>query len=445
MQFKLPSRSKWRHKYDQDPATVCSSINYRLQNLSPRLASTFAVNAITNAIRKRPVVHRLYIGASSLGDAGCVRLFDFLASPAGLHCREDLTELFLTKNEIGPQGLLAVAAFLRGNTVLRELCLSGDVVAEFASALSSSRLCTLQILHSSSLGDAFAQVFLPQLAAPYLRELDLSATNMTQATVPILAEYVRSPRCRLERLLCNANSLTLSGARKIVAAVEDNHSLQNVRLDDLHIDDHAVAVATEDRTTGWQRCNRALFIVMERNSTHMTQVKRESLALLRYSRALFLRSETGRTDKGVHTFASLSRRSRNSQSFNTPSPFFDLPAELQQEIISYLAPTLSHQQRMRIVYFAADVTTLFHANRQSIGIRGLKKQRETLVKASFGRRSPSQQGQPSEGSWRPPMWWECHCSTDRQPFCRCLRRWKREMMDIWLTQVACNAYEHRLS
>lgn len=83
------------------------------------------MSATIGAIRKRQVVHRLYLGASSLGDTGCVRLFEFLTSPAGLHCREGLTELFLTKNEIGAQGLLAVAAFLRGNMVLRELCLSG--------------------------------------------------------------------------------------------------------------------------------------------------------------------------------------------------------------------------------------------------------------------------------------------------------------------------------
>ncbi|KAH0826606.1 hypothetical protein J3R83DRAFT_4969 [Lanmaoa asiatica] len=453
MQLKLSSRSspRWRHKYDQDPATICSTVNYRLQNISPRLASSLAVNAIISAIRRRQVVHRLYLGTSSLGDAGCVRLFEFLTSPAGLRCREGLTELFLTKNEITAQGLLAVAAFLRGNTVLRELCLSGNplttdpgVIAEFASALNSSRLCTLQILHSSSLGDSFAQVFLPQLTTPYLRELDLSAINMTRAIVPTLADYVRSTRCRLERLQCNANSLTLTGARRIVSAIEENSSLRCVRLDDLHIDDQAAAVVAEDRTIGWQGCNRALSAVLQRNSARMALVKDESLALLRYSRALFLRSGMGGVTNGVHTFASLSRRSRNSQSFDAPSPFFDLPAELQQEIISYLAPSLSHQQRMRIVYFAADVTNLFHSDRRSNETRGRTKQLEALVKTGLGRRSLSQRRQPFEGTWRPPLWWECHCSADLQPSCRCRRRWKREMRDIWLTQVTCNAYEHVL-
>lgn len=266
---------------------------------------------------------------------------------------------------------------------------------------------------------------------------------MTRAIVPTLTDYVRSSRCCLERLQCNANSLTLSGARKIVSAIEQNYSLRNVRLDDLHIDDQAAAVAAEDRTIGWQGCNRTLSAVLQRNSVHMARVKDESLALLCYSRALFLRSGMGEMVNGVHTLASLSRRSRNSQSFDAPSPFFDLPAELQQEIISYLAPSLSHQQRMRIVYFAADVTTLFHFNRQSNGTRRAK-QLQTLVKTGLSRRSPSQQGQPFEGTWRPPTWWECHCSTNLQPSCRCLRRWRREMRDMWLTQVACNAYEHVL-
>lgn len=267
---------------------------------------------------------------------------------------------------------------------------------------------------------------------------------MTRAIVPTLAGYVRSTRCHLERLQCNANSLTLGGACRIISAIEENYSLRTVRLDDLHIDDHAAAVPAEDRTIGWQGCKQTLSAVLKRNSVHMARIKDESLALLRYSRALFLRSGTGGVKSGVHKFASLSRHSRNAQSVDAPSPFFDLPAELQQEIISYLAPSLSHQQRMRIVYFAADVATLFNPDRRSNGIRDRTKQREALVKTGLGRRSPSQQGQPFEGTWRPPRWWECHCSTDLRPSCRCLRRWKREMRDIWLTQVACNAYEQVL-
>ena len=161
MQIKLPMRSrKWQHKYLQDPATICSPIDRRLQNITPRLASSLgvsapslnvpvlnfciAVKAIIRAIRKRQVVHRLDLGTSSLGDAGCARLFEFLTSPAGLGCRDSLTELFLTKNEISAQGLLAVATFLKGNMILRQLCLSGVSPHFLASFPVQSCTCTLE-------------------------------------------------------------------------------------------------------------------------------------------------------------------------------------------------------------------------------------------------------------------------------------------------------------
>jgi len=448
MRFKLSARSspKRRHEYDKDPATVSSKVSDRLRNISPRLASGLAVHTIISAIRKRQVVHRLYLGATSLGDAGCIRLFKFLNSPAGFHCRGSLTELFLTNNGISAQGLLAVAAFLRDNTVLRELCLSGnplttdpDILAEFTSALNSSRLCTLQILHCNSLGDPFVLTFLPLLTTPYLRELDLSAVSMTRASVPALIDYVKSNRCRLRRLQCNANSLTLSGARRIVRAIRESSSLQSVKLDDLHIDDDAATIAAEDKTIGWQECNQSLSALLERNSVYMARVRAESLALLRYSRALFLRLGAHGARNGARKLASASRDSRSSQSFDAPSPFFNLPVEIQQEIITYLAPSLSHRQRMRIVHFAADVTTLFPSDPQSVGVHG---RMERLAETSFGKRSPLQQRQPFEGSWRPPVWWECHCEIRLQASCRCLHRWKKERRDMWLTQVACNVYEH---
>ncbi|KAF9234254.1 hypothetical protein BU15DRAFT_79211 [Melanogaster broomeanus] len=440
MRIRLSS-SKWQHTYEQDPATICSAVNRTLHNISPRLASTLTVNAIISAIRRREVVHRLYLGDSCLGDAGCIRLFGFLNSPAGLQCREGLTELFLTKNDIGTQGLLAVAAFLRDNTVLRELCLSGNplttdpkVIAEFASALNSSRLCTLQILHSSSLGDQFVQAFLPRLTTPYLRQLDMPAIDMTRAVVPTLVDYVKSPQCHLERLKCNANSLTPGGARMIVKAIEEgNYTLWKVHLDDLHNESHDDE--GEERMMAWEE---VLSTVVQRNLRYKVQIRDQSLALLRYSRALFLRS--GVTN-GAYDFASVSSRSRNSRSFDLPSQFFNLPVELQQEIISYLAPLLSHQQRMRIVSFAADITTLPQLGHKSDAIRGRAKHLETVVRTGLGRRSSSQQEQPFEGSWRPPTWWECRCPIEYQVNCRSLRRWRRERRDMWLTQVACNAYE----
>ncbi|KIJ11201.1 hypothetical protein PAXINDRAFT_119093 [Paxillus involutus ATCC 200175] len=446
MHFR-PLSSKWRHAYEQDPATICSVVNSTLHNISARLASSLTVNAIISAIRRREVVHRLYLGDSCLGDSGCVRLFEFLSSPSALHCRNSLTELFLTKNDIGARGLLAVAAFLRNNSVLRELCLSGnplttdpEVIAEFASALNSSRLCTLQILHTTSLGDPFVRTFVPMLSTPYLRQLDIPAINMTRAVVPILADYVKSPRCRLERLQCNANSLTLAGARTVVNAIEEgNYTLWRVNLDDLHADEHDGGA--EMRTIIWQEGLRVLSAAVQRNLEHKVQIRDQSLALLRCCRALFLRSGTVRD--GAGTFPPVSVYNRNSRSFGLLPPFFLLPVELQQEIISYLAPSLSHQQRMRIVCFAADITTLPQLGCELDSVLGRGKNMDNFSRTGHGKRSTSQRRQPfdSEGTWRPPTWWECRCPIEVRANCHCLRRWRQEMRDMWLTLVGCDAYE----
>ena len=250
---------------------------------------------------------------------------------------------------------------------------------------------------------------------------------MTQVIVPTLANYLRSSRCRLYRLQCNANSLTLTGAYKIIGAMEENYSLRNVRLD-LHIRDQTGAMTVEERLLEWQRCNRTLPAILRRNSKLMAQVKSQSLSLLRSSRALFLQSGTAR---GLSS----------SQCNGNSSLFFSLPVEIQQQIISYLAPSLSHEQRMRIVYFASDTATLFNFHPELNGAYSWTQRLKARVMTTFGRTLPSQRGQPCEGTWRPPIWWECHCPSNFRASCRCLRRWKKEMRDVWLTQVACNSYE----
>ncbi|KIK96628.1 hypothetical protein PAXRUDRAFT_138026 [Paxillus rubicundulus Ve08.2h10] len=437
-----PLSSKWRHTYEQDPATICSVVNSTLTNISARLGSSLTVNTIISAIRRREVVHRLYLGDSCLGDSGCVRLFEFLSSPSALHCRNSLTELFLTKNDIGARGLLAVAAFLRNNSILRELCLSGnplttdpEVIAEFANALNSSRLCTFQILHTTSLGDPFVRAFVPILSTPYLRQLDMSAINMTRAVVPILADYVKSPRCRLERLQCNANSLTLAGARTVVNAIkEGNYTLWRVNLDDLHMDEHDGGA--EMRTIIWQEGLRVLSAAVQRNLEHKVRIRDQSLVLLRCCRALFLRSG----GSGAGAFPLVSGYDRNSRSLHPLSPFFHLPVELQLEVISCLAPSLSHQQRMRIVCFAIDIATLPELGYKLDAALGRGRNRENFSRTRRGKR-PTSQPLDLEGTWRPPTWWECRCPIEVRANCSCLRRWRQEMRDMWLTLVGCDAYE----
>ena len=275
------------------------------------------------------------------------------------------------------------------------------------------------------------QAFLPRLATRYLRQLDMSAIDMTRAVVPIIVDYVKSPMCRLDRLQCNANSLTLPGARSIINAIEQfNYTLGKVNVDDLHMDEDDGDA--EDRAIAWQESWRILSSATHRNLVHKADVRAESLSLLRCCRALYLRSGNGHPGTS-HSFASISSRSRNSYCLE-PSLFFKLPTELQLAIIACIAPALSHQQRMRIVCYAADITTLPALKPGPVVQRTRSKHLNAIMRGRNER-------QPLQGSWKPPVWWECQCPSDYRPVCLCLRRWKRERREIWLTQVACDAWE----
>ncbi|KAI6019944.1 hypothetical protein F5J12DRAFT_968319, partial [Pisolithus orientalis] len=429
------------HKYDKDPATVCSTaVNSGIRSISARLASRMSVEAIIRAIRRRGIVHRLYLGNSSLGDSGCVRLFDFLNSPAGRPCRESLTELFLTQNDIGPKGLLAIAEFLRNNVVLRELCLSGnpltknaDVIREFVTSLNSSRLCTLQLLHSSSLSDPFVQAFLPRLTTPYLRQLDMSAINMTRAAVPIIVDYVKSPRCRLERLQCNANSLSLPGARSIIDAIEKfNYTLGKVNVDDQHMDEDGGDA--EERAIAWQESWRILSSATHRNSVSKMTVKMQAIMLLRYCRTLYLRSgQRAGLDPLQSVLGPSSKVSRRQK----PCLFFKLPLEIQLEIFASLAPALSYQQLIRVVRYATDIRTLPCVSHGPMVKHGSDRSKTIIARDPVS----AAERRPLEGSWRPPGWWECQCTSFERAYCSALRRWRRERRDIWLTEVGCDTWE----
>ncbi|KAH7929935.1 RNI-like protein [Leucogyrophana mollusca] len=430
MRLKFTS-SKPRHPYDEDPATVRSAGNSRMKSVNAKLASNISAKTIISSIRRRDVVHRLDIGNSHLGDEGCVQLFNYLSSKAGQECRDNVTELYLTKNDIGAKGLLAVAKFLHGNEVIRELCLSGnplttdrDIITKFAAALNTSRLCTLQLIHSGTLSDSFICAFLPMLTTPYLRHLDLSAIGMTRAAVPAIVDYVSSPRCRLERLQCNANSLTLPGARSIIDAIDtSNYSLWKANLDDLHSDESDGN--GDRRMLAWQDGWRILNGASRRNLQAKLQTRDDALAFLRYSRALFLRSGSGRRASAKPRLAGI-------------SPFFDLPTELQQEIFGFVAPGLSHRQRMSIVAFAVDKHTLPRLRKGLVAV-----QRRTRFARLCTRVTGSSfvEGPPFEGSWRPCSWWECECTGEARRECRALRRWRREMRDLWLTQVGCDVWD----
>jgi len=62
---------------------------------------------VVRQMRMQRTVERLILGHNSLGDAGTVALFDYLRSEEGR--RHNLTEVSLNSNDIGDQGLWAIA------------------------------------------------------------------------------------------------------------------------------------------------------------------------------------------------------------------------------------------------------------------------------------------------------------------------------------------------
>ena len=84
-------------------------------------------DVIISAIGARRNVSKLILGHNELGDAGTIRLFEFLRSPDA--ARHRIKEISLNSNKIGNAGLLAIAGFLKDNTTLNALFLQ-DVCAD---------------------------------------------------------------------------------------------------------------------------------------------------------------------------------------------------------------------------------------------------------------------------------------------------------------------------
>ncbi len=72
-------------------------------------------------ITSRRLVTKLILGHNQLGSAGCIVLFRFLSSAIGRKYR--ITEISLNSNEIGDEGLLAIAEHLKNDVFLKEFFL----------------------------------------------------------------------------------------------------------------------------------------------------------------------------------------------------------------------------------------------------------------------------------------------------------------------------------
>ncbi|PCH35007.1 RNI-like protein [Wolfiporia cocos MD-104 SS10] len=342
---------------------------------------------VISMMQSRRHVTKLVLGHTDLGDDGCEVLFRFLSSEQGQ--RYHIINISLNSNGIGDRGLRAITEYLKDNSTLKELFLQNnafsgapEVVADFTEALNSSQLEVLSLTTNPRLSDAFIERFLPALDAPFLRDLQLSVLGMTSRSAAHIIEYISSHRCRLRNLSANGNRLGTRGVRFITRALKrHNFSLTTVEMFSnglFEADASEETSGSEDADTRagaqiWQESVNELRRILVRNAQLKHATEREALGLLRYARALLFRPRGSSAESFTPTVESralVPRRSENLlavigtpvellATLHPPSfPFTKLPMELQLYILSFLAPTLSSAQRLRIYTFAASPATL---------------------------------------------------------------------------------------
>ncbi|KAG7087615.1 hypothetical protein E1B28_013564 [Marasmius oreades] len=346
------------------------------------LSSVVGAQTIIAKITSRRVVTKLVLSHNQLSDDGCIVLFTFLSSSLGR--KYHIAEISLNSNAIGDRGLEAISSYLIGNVHVKELYLQNnnftanpEVVLSFTRALNRSKLGTLVLTTNHSLSDDFTRLFFPTLDCPSLKELHLSATGITYHSVPSITDFITSPRCRLRTLRLNGNALGFRGVRKIVSTVENgNFTLLSLELhanqligaqgsEDTSGDDENDAVVTSE---SWKDSDSLLKRILTRNLHLKRAVEKEASELLVYSRVVLLRpgkgSRVGKSSQPCSDSCSCIHDTGTSAPTLDPPgntftfPFTVLPTELQLQILSLLAPTLSPRQRFNIFTYASSPATL---------------------------------------------------------------------------------------
>jgi len=246
---------------------------------------------------------------------------------------------------------------------------SGDppTTSKFVNAVNNSNLEVLSLTSNRLLSDAFVEVFFPALNAPSLRELHLSAMNLTPLSCPYILDFLTDPqRCHLHTFKCNGNSLGLQAVRSIIRAVtRKNYALVTVELyaNQLASDSLSDTLSSDHDSNGedtdvdeatlnlaWRACQHRMNLVLTRNALLKGYVERESLQLLRYARILLLHTQC--TESSVRLLPVPPTPNNASPSFTS------LPIEIQHHILSFLAPHLSAGQLIRIIGYASSANTL---------------------------------------------------------------------------------------
>ncbi|KAI0683873.1 hypothetical protein BC835DRAFT_1393200 [Cytidiella melzeri] len=290
---------------------------------------------IIAAMASQPVVRKLLLQYTYISATCCTEVFDYLCSGSLSSSHLAVSEIDMRGCHLTDEGLLAISKFLSHNTTLKTLTLQSncfafrtDAAEAFVTAINTSRLETLSLSSNPDKND-FVSMLLKTIDSKHLMHLELSSMALETACEPSLSAFFASPRCHLRALYISGNSIDAEAVQKIhdnlhlnyTVVTFDCYALYTVSDVDLH------KKLLQDKQS-----------VLVRNQVLQTIIKKESLALLRHSRAALLP-----VSSSPQPPSQLSR---------------SLPIEIILHILSFYAPTLSPAQRIRIFDFASSRTTL---------------------------------------------------------------------------------------
>ncbi|EKM57665.1 uncharacterized protein PHACADRAFT_26281 [Phanerochaete carnosa HHB-10118-sp] len=293
--------------------------------------SVLGAHWVCEAIAARSAVTTLNLPHHKLGDEGAMELFRWLCSGLGKKYRKQINNIDVSDNRIGDRGLAVISEYLLGNRSLRALTLSkwdDGALLVFADAVNGSRVQDLALNNVPS-GDVFVPHLLSHLTTPYLKSLRISMTGLTERSASAIATFIVSPRCRLYKLSLSGNSLGQYGVSDFLKAMQHSYSLRIVDL---------FANADNIDYTPKQT-------VEKRNSVLSTTIAKEARTLLRASRIVLLPGD------GCRAQADADLQSPTTETV-------ELPLELRQHILTFLAPHLSIGQCLHIFDYASSHATL---------------------------------------------------------------------------------------
>lgn len=158
-------------------------------------------------------------------------------------------------------------------------------------------------------------------------------SGLTVDSAQAIADFIPSPRCRLNTLALNGNSLGYDGVVVIINAMRRNYTLHKLDI-----------FANIDGDHDEQALHAEKKSLEARNARLQHTVANEALILLRCSRVLLLHGS--RLDADAST------------SLPVAPTFIGLPTELKQHILTFIAPHLSTPQCLRVLNFASSTSTL---------------------------------------------------------------------------------------